>query len=358
MTPKALDGDAFRGTRVLVVGGAGFVGANLVEALLAHRPAKITIVDNLLSADIANVPVHDAVEFVLGSIADERVLERLPGDLDHVFHLACYHGNQSSIADPFADHENNTITSLKLFHWLSENTAPQKVVYAAAGCAVAAKTWDEPAATSEDAPITLFHDSPYSMSKLIGELYGNYFFRRGGMPFVRARFQNVYGPREILGAGRWRGTPHTVWRNVTPTFVWKSLAGEALPLDNGGQASRDFIYVADLVEGLMRCALHGDAGEAYNLASGVETTIRDLAETINRLTANATPVDLRPARDWDNSGRRFGDPSKSKDALGFSASVPLEEGLRRTIAWTREQSDLIARCMAQHDVFMRRVPTG
>jgi nucleoside-diphosphate-sugar epimerase len=97
------------------------------------------------------------------------------------------------------------------------------VVYAGAGCAVAAKTFDEASATAEDAPVSLFHDSPYSISKLIGEMYGNYYFSRYQLPFVRARFQNVYGPGEILGAGQWRGTPHTVWRNVTPTFVWKAL---------------------------------------------------------------------------------------------------------------------------------------
>ena len=79
-------------------------------------------------------------------------------------------------------------------------------------------------------------------------MYGNYFFRRHKLPFVKARFQNVYGPREILGAGRWRGTPHTVWRNVTPTFVFKALHGEALPLINGGKDGRDFIFVSDLAK--------------------------------------------------------------------------------------------------------------
>ena len=114
------------------------------------------------------------------------------------------------------------------------------MVYAAAGCAVAEKTFDGAAATTEDAPVSLFHDSPYSISKLIGEMYGNYYFARYGLPFVKARFQNVYGPGEILGAGRWRGTPHTVWRNVTPTFIWKSLHGEALPVENGGIATPRF----------------------------------------------------------------------------------------------------------------------
>lgn len=340
-------------SKILVVGGAGFVGSNLCRALLAHEPAELTIVDNLLSSDLSNVPDHPAVRFILGSIADDRVLARLPRDIEFVFHLACYHGNQSSIADPIADHDNNTITTLKLFDHLKSYSTLKKVVYAAAGCAVAEKTFDDAVATQEDAPVSMFHDSPYSISKLIGEFYGNYYFMRHGLPFVKARFQNVYGPREILGAGRWRGTPHTVWRNVTPTFIWKAMHHEALPLDNGGNASRDFIYVEDMARGLMRCAQMGKPGDVYNLASGAETTIRDLAEMINELTGNPTPVDLRPARDWDRSGKRFGSTEKSKRELGFEASVSIREGLTKTVAWTRENAELIQQSIDQHRFFMK-----
>lgn len=343
----------FSGQTVLVVGGAGFVGSNLVLQLLDADAERVLVVDNLLSSEVGNVPDDPRVEFILGSIADQRLLSRLPADIDYVFHLACYHGNQSSIADPIADHDNNTLTTLMLFDDLSKRASLPRVVYAAAGCAVAEKTYDQASATSEDAPVSLFHDSPYSISKLVGELYGNYYFLRHGLPVVKARFQNVYGPREILGAGSWRGTPASVWRNVTPTFVWKALHGESLPLDNGGQVSRDFIFVEDICRGLIACALKGEPGGVYNIASGVETTIAELAETINELTGNAAPLDVRPARDWDRSGRRFGSPDKAARELGFRADVPLREGLARTIAWTRENEDLIRTCMARHAYFMQ-----
>lgn len=345
---------SFKNSSILVVGGAGFVGSNLVLKLIEDAPRNIVIVDNLLSSDVSNVPDHPLVDFRFGSITEDRILQSLPNDLDFVFHLSCYHGNQSSIADPLSDHENNTLTTLKLFERLKGMSALKKVVYAAAGCAVAEKTFDEAIATTEDAPISLFHDSPYSISKLIGELYGNYYWVRHGLPVVRARFQNVYGPREILGAGKWRGTVHTVWRNVTPTFVWKSLHHEALPLDNGGNASRDFIFVEDMASGLMAVARRGNAGTAYNLASGTETTIRELAGIINEVTGNPTPVDLRPARDWDRSGKRFGSTEKSKRELDFEATIPIREGLLRTIEWTRSNMDIIERCIRQHAWFMAR----
>ena len=342
----------FSGKSILVVGGAGFVGSNLCHMLLEQEPRSIWIVDNLLSADISNVPRRPNIHFAFASIADDKALETLPRDLDYVFHLACFHGNQSSIADPIADHDNNTITSLKLFERLKEFGNLKKVVYSAAGCAVAEKTFDSAAATAEDAPISLFHDSPYSISKLIGELYGNYYHQRHALPFVAARFQNVYGPREILGAGQWRGTPHTVWRNVTPTFIWNALHHRNLPVENGGIASRDFIYVEDLVRGLVACALKGEPGQAYNLASGVETSILELAERINGLTGNPAPIDLKLARDWDRSGKRFGDPTKSRKELGFEASVALQDGLTRTIAWTRDNTSVIERCILRHQYFM------
>jgi len=281
-------------------------------------------------------------------------LADLPQDLDFAFHLACYHGNQSSIANPLADHDNNTLTSLKLFDRLKDIRGLKKVVYAAAACAVAEKTYDTPTATTEEQPVTLYHDSPYSISKIVGELYGNYYFQRHQLPFVKARFSNVYGPREILGAGQWRGTVHTVWRNVTPTFVWRALDGEALPLDNGGNASRDFIFVEDMARGLMACARSGAPGEVYNLATGRETTILELATLINEFTGNKTPLDLRPARDWDRSGKRFASTEKAQRDLGFRAEVDIREGLRRTVAWTKDNLELIKRSIAKHDKLMNQ----
>lgn len=345
----------FSKARILVVGGAGFVGSNLVHQLLEHGPQEIIIVDNLMSSDVTNIPVDERVRFIFGSITDDRILLALPEDLEYVFHLACFHGNQSSIADPFADHSNNTLTSLKLFDHLSKNKSLKKVVYAAAACAVAEKTYGEACATTEEQPVSLYHDSPYSISKIIGELYGNFYFQQHGLPFVKARFSNVYGPREILGAGQWRGTVHTVWRNVTPTFIWHSLNGDALPLDNGGNASRDFIFVEDMARGLIACALRGEPGDVYNLATGKETTILELANLINEFTGNTTPVDLQPARIWDRSGKRFASTEKAKTKLGFTAQIEMREGIHKTVEWTKANADIIRNAIAKHNKMMKQL---
>lgn len=344
--------DEFTGTKILVVGGAGFVGSNLVTALLQSSPGEIVVVDNLLSAERVNVPRSPQVTFIKGSITSDKILRELRDDLDYAFHLATYHGNQSSIHNPLADHKNNTLTTLKLYDRVKGFKKLKKVVYSSAGCTVAEKTFDTAHATTEDAPVSLYLDSPYQISKIVGELYSNYYFKQHGLPVVKARFQNVYGPGEILGAGKWRGTPATVWRNVTPTFIYRAIKRMPLAVENGGIATRDFIYVGDIVQGLMLCATRGLSGEVYNLASGVETSILDLANLINKLTGNPIPPDFRPARDWDRSGRRFGSTEKAHRELGFKASVSLTDGLTATIEWTKQNLPLIDACIHKHDEHM------
>jgi nucleoside-diphosphate-sugar epimerase len=344
--------DEFTGTKILVVGGAGFVGSNLVKALRQSSPHEIVIIDNLLSSERINVPRSPQITFIKGSITSDKILQGLHDDLDYVFHLATYHGNQSSICNPLADHENNTLTTLKLYERIKGFKKLKKVVYSSAGCTVAEKTFDAAHSTTEDQPVSLYLDSPYQISKIIGEFYSNYYFKQHGLPVVKARFQNVYGPGEILGAGKWRGTPATVWRNVTPTFVYRAIKKMPLTVENGGIATRDFIYVDDIVRGLMLCATRGLPGEVYNLASGVETSILDLANLINKLTGNPSPLDFRPARDWDHSGKRYGSTEKTRRELRFEAQVGLIDGLNATIEWTKQNLPVIDSCIRKHDRYM------
>jgi nucleoside-diphosphate-sugar epimerase len=338
------------GGRLLVVGGAGFVGANLVRLLLSEGAEHVLVVDNLLSSERENLPDDPRVELVEASIADDEVLASLEDDLDVVYHLATYHGNQSSIANPLEDHENNLVTTLKLYERLKDFRRLRKVVYSASGCTLAPhEVYEGAAAVSEDGPVPLDLDSPYQISKVVGEFYSVYYHARHGLPTVRARFQNVYGPGEVLGAGRWRGTPATIWRNVAPTFVYRALKGLPLQLDNGGVASRDFVYVEDVARGLLACAERGEPGDVYNLASGAETAIRELAELIVKLSGSSSELEIAPRRPWDHSILRFGSPEKAKRELGFEARTTLEDGLDATIAWTRENLGFIDRCIAKHE---------
>jgi UDP-glucose 4-epimerase len=344
----------FAGRQVLVTGGAGFVGSRLVRHVLETGAAHVHIVDNLLSAERLNVPDDPRVRLSERSAGDDAFLASLGDDYDYVFHLSTFHGNQNSIHDPIADHDNNTLPTLKLYERLKSFARIRKIVYSGAGCALAEKTFDEAHATEESDLVSIHNnDSPYSMSKIFGEFYSAYYVKQFKLPVVRARFQNVYGPGEYLGAGQWRGTPATVWRNVTPTFIYKALDGQRLPLENAGVATRDFIYVDDVARGLAACALQGAAGEAYNIASGVETSIHELATRIIALTGNTAGIELLPRRFWDHSGKRFGSTRKSEQDLGWRATVSLEEGLARTVEWTRANLETIRGLIQRHEPQIR-----
>src|SRR5262249_47164708 len=193
--------------------------------------------------------------------------------------------------------------------------------------------------------------------KIVGELYGNYHFTRYGVPFVKARFQNVYGPREIPGAGVWRGTYATVWRNVVPTFVYRALKGLPLRVEGEG-ASRDFVYVDDIVEGLLRCAARGEPGEVYNLGTGEETSIGDLARLVIEAAGSTSAVEPVARRAWDSSGRRYASTEKAGRHLGFRADVPVREGLPRTVQWMRETLTRVEDALQKHAARMASLPEG
>ncbi|MDQ3141203.1 MAG: NAD-dependent epimerase/dehydratase family protein [Bacteroidota bacterium] len=341
--------EGFKNKTILITGGAGFVGSNLAKRISTLQATGIYIVDNLLSSEVSNIANISGVEFIKGSIADDAILEKVMTlGIDYIFHLSTYHGNQSSIHNPLADHENNLLTTLKLFDKFKNNQQIERIVYSAAGCAVAEKTTTDATATNEDAGISLDMDSPYSISKIVGEFYSVYYHKQHQLPTVRARFQNVYGPGEILGAGEWRGTPATVWRNVTPTFIYKAIKGMPLQLENAGSGTRDFIFVEDIVEGLMACALKGRPGDVYNLANGHEVSIKELAELIIQLTNSSSTLEVLPKRWWDHSIKRFGSTEKSKNELGFAATTQIKEGLQKTISWTVEHLEEIDRTILKH----------
>ena len=344
----------FENKSALIVGGVGFIGSNLARQILEVRGTKVTLLDNLLSSETVNIPDDDRVRFIYGSVCDPNILKFVEDEYDFIFNLACFHGNQSSLYDPIKDHQNNALPSLVLLEHVKSFKKLEAYVYAAAACAVAEKTYDTASETVEDQPLSLDHDTPYSISKIIGELYANFYAKEFGIHVVKARFSNAYGRHEILGAGDWRGTEHTVWRNVIPTFIWKCLHGEPIILFNGGDATRDFIFAEDMARGLMLCALKGEQKGIYNLATGVESRISELAKIVNSLCGSKSEIILKPARSWDNSGKRFASVKKARAFIGFEAEVDLQKGLEMTVHWTKENYDLISAAIRKHDVMMKQ----
>ena len=231
----------FCGANILVVGGAGFVGSNLVHQLAGGRPRSIYIVvDNLSVSEIENVPVNDRA-FISCSVRSRTIgflsIFRAISTTCFISHAFTVTNRRSPIRSP----TTTTIPSprLKLFEQIERASARlRRWCMQRAGCAVAKKTFGE---ANRDvggcAVVARFTTVRIRFPRWSARCMATITSAATSLPFVKARFQNVYGPREILGAGRWRGTVHTVWRNVTPSFILKALHGEALPLDNGGMTA-------------------------------------------------------------------------------------------------------------------------
>lgn len=332
----------------VVIGGAGFIGSWVVDEILKDPSTRVTIVDNLISSEKWNVSLDPRVTFIEGSASDIKVLKSIEDKVDCVYQLACFHGNQSSIARPLDDFENGLKTTLVTLEWVKNFNPQARVIYSGAGCAVAEKTWDEPTPVEELESTPLLHDSPYSISKITGEMYCKYYSNQFGLNIIRVRFQNIYGPREILGAGIWRGTENTIWRNVIPTFIYKALNSYDIDIFAAENSSRDFIYVEDVARAVVIAAVNGEKGSVYNIASGEEVIIGDLLKLIIDKTESKSKINHHSKRSWDNSGRRLGDARKIYQNLGFQPKISLSSGLDFTINWTSKNLDSIVKSITKH----------
>jgi nucleoside-diphosphate-sugar epimerase len=306
---------------VVVTGGAGAIGSRLVRRLLLEGADSVVVVDDLSSGHQWLLPEYSRVELIVRDVCEILDVE-LDVSKPLIFHLAAFFANQNSVNHPVEDLHTNGLGTLTTLIWASERQA-RRFVYASAGCSIAKHGTSEP--FKEDMPVSLHLDTPYQITKALGEFYCNYFDSR--VPSVRCRFFNSYGPGELPGP----------YRNVVPNFIWRALNDEPLIITGTGNETRDFIYVDDLVEGLGRAAVVPAAcGEAINLGTGQQTRILDLAETIIKMCNSKSPIEFAPRRPWDKSQHREANIEKAKDILGLSPTVSIYEGIGRTIEWFKE----------------------
>src|SRR3989449_2376932 len=313
--------EGYEKAKVLVTGGAGCIGSNLTRALLAQGVEHVAVLDDLSAAYAWNIPVDPRVRFVHGSVLDDEVLRHaFSSRPDYVFHLAAQFANQNSIDHPDTDLQVNGLGTLKTLQY-ANLTGVRRFVFASSGCSVYGS--NPPLPLTEDF-VSLHLDTPYQVTKLLGELYCNFFHDYYGLPIVNARFFNVYGPGEVPGR----------YRNVIPNFIYKALKKEALPITGTGNETRDWTYVDDIVDGILRCATQDAAlGRSFNLASGIETTVNEVAKLVNTLAGNDGGVVNIPRRDWDKISKRRASIELASKQLGYRPKIPLNEGIQRTIKW-------------------------
>ncbi len=320
---------AYKDKIILITGGAGAIGSNLAREIAKHGAKMVIILDNLSSAEIWNIPTLSNILFVHGDVRDEVKLKRVFFEKpDYVFHLAAFFANQNSVDHPETDLDVNGLGTLKLLEY-SLFTSVKRFIYASSGCSIYGSSAPLPL---KEEFMSMNLSTPYQITKMLGELYCNFFKNHYGLSIVKTRFFNSYGPGEIPGQ----------YRNVIPNFIFWATKGEALPITGTGEETRDFTYVDDLVDGLLRAGYHERAvGEEFNLASGKETKIIDLANMINKLVGNNAGIKFAIRRKWDTKSRLLASVDRAKTLVGYAPKVNFEDGLRETVNWFKNNWDLI-----------------
>ncbi len=316
---------------VLVTGGAGCIGSNLCKKLAELNAERVIILDDLSSAYEWNIPKAKNIVFVNGSVLDDEMLKRVfKNKPDYVFHLAAHFANQNSVDNPETDLMVNGQGILKVLQY-ANLVGVKRFVYSSSGCGVYGLDSKMP---FEEPDISISLHTPYQVTKLLGELYTNYFHNLYGLPIVNARFFNVYGPGEVPGR----------YRNVIPNFFYWAMNKQALPITGDGTETRDWTYVDDIIDGLLAMGIKEEAvGEAINLGSGEEHRVIDLASRVNARTGNEAGVMHVERRDWDVKHRLLSSIDKAKKLLGYEPQMRFEAGLDKMQAWFVENWENIDR---------------
>jgi UDP-glucose 4-epimerase len=298
--------------RALITGGAGFVGSALTRLLL-ERGYEVVIYDDLSTGSLDHIKGLE-IELVEGDVRD---LERLTGALagcDAIFHLAAGAGVIDSIENPLENFDLNARGTLVAL-WAAKQAGVPRIVFSSSNAPLGANAYP----ASEDKPMAPL--SPYGAGKATGEAYCSAFFGAYGMDAVAVRFSNAFGPRSSRKG------------NVIPLFIRKILAGEPLTVFGDGTQTRDFVFVTDLANGLVRAAeTPGAGGEVFQLASGVETSLNDLIALLGEVTGREPQIEYLPPRPGEID-RNYSLIAKAEERLGYAPEVTLAEGVRQTWEW-------------------------
>jgi len=322
------------GKNILVTGGAGAIGSNLIIALskLTGESGKVVVLDNLSSIKKKypwNVTPLKNIMFVEGDVRNDIDLKRVFKENIHlVFHLAAFFANQNSVDYPEISAEVDVIGQIKLLEY-SRLAKIERFIYASSGCAIYGSYPELP--LKEDF-ISMHLTTPYQVNKMTGEMYCNFYAHHYDMKIVNCRFFNSYGPGEVPGQ----------YRNVIPNFIYWAMNGKSLPITGTGEETRDFTYVLDLVQGLVKAGYYNEAiGENFNLASGKETSIIDMANLVNEVCGNKSPINHKPRRKWDTKPRLLASVEKARRLVRYQPFVEFNEGFMKNIEWFRENWAII-----------------
>ncbi len=309
--------------KILVTGGAGFVGSNLVKALVQNYGAQVTVLDDLFTGDLENLTGIEH-EFVLGSVENQELVSQCIKDKDVVFHLASRNIIISNI-NPREDLTVNVGGTFNVFEAsLIHNVS--RVVYISTS-SIYGNPEKMPIAEDDRKSFLNF----YSASKYSGEVYAQTFFEVFKLPVSVVRYSNVYGSNQ---------SPANPYCGVIGKFIEAALSGAPLRVHGNGDQTRDYTYVDDAIAATIAAAIYpGAIGQSFNIGTGTETSVNELARTIIALTKSRSVIKNVDNRDIDNIRHRSIDITKSSTALHYQPHFEIREGLKATIQWFRTTNE-------------------
>jgi nucleoside-diphosphate-sugar epimerase len=306
----------------LVTGGAGFIGSHLTEEL-ARRGHSVRVADNLNTGHRRNLAHIPGVEFLEGDLADMAFAARATEGMDYVLHQAAIPSVPRSVNDPIASNRANIDATLNVLV-AARDAGVKRLVFAGSS----SEYGDTPTLPkTEDMPSSPL--SPYALQKVMGTEYCRMFTRLYGFETVVIRYFNVFGPRQ---------DPGSPYSGVISLFATALIEGRQPTIFGDGEQTRDFTYVANVVDGVLRaCEAPKAAGEAINVACGTRISLNELLRVMNTVVGTDLKAIYQESRAGDVKDSQA-DITKARTLLGYTPLVGLEEGLRHTLAWCRSQS--------------------
>ena len=304
----------------VVTGGAGFIGSHLTETLLA-RGETVRVVDSLITGHKRNL--QPGAEFVEGDLADLDFAHKSIAGADYVLHQAAIPSVPKSVKDPVSSNRANIDGTLNVLV-AARDAKVKRLVFAASSSA-----YGNAAALPKREDMGTAPLSPYALQKVVGEQYLQMFTALYGLETVATRYFNVFGPRQ---------DPGSPYSGVISLFITHLLAGKAPKIYGDGGQTRDFTYVANVVDGVLRaCKADGASGQVINVATGGRISLNELFTTLRTIIGGTMEPEYLPERAGDVRDSQA-DIGKAQRILGYSPVVPFEEGLRRTVDWYRTQA--------------------